>query len=45
MDLSSLREHVSNLSLYDVKAGVRKLQNGKFVSWSWRTLWWLTFLG
>lgn len=27
MDLNSLKDQVSNLSLYDVKAGVRKLQN------------------
>ena len=29
MDLSSLKEQVSNLTLYDLKAGVRKVQNGK----------------
>lgn len=29
MDLSSLKEQVSNLTLYDIKAGVRKVQNGK----------------
>ena len=29
MDLSSLRDQVSNLTLYDLKAGVRKVQNGK----------------
>jgi len=28
MDLNSLRDQVSNLSLYDLKAGVRKVQNG-----------------
>jgi hypothetical protein len=28
MDLSSLKEQVSNLTLYDLKAGVRKVQNG-----------------
>ena len=28
MDLNSLKEQVSNLSLYDIKAGVRKVQNG-----------------
>jgi hypothetical protein len=28
MDLSSLKEQVTNLTLYDVKAGVRKVQNG-----------------
>lgn len=29
MDLSSLKDQVSNLTLYDLKAGVRKVQNGK----------------
>lgn len=29
MDLGSLKEQVTNLSLYDLKAGVRKVQNGK----------------
>lgn len=29
MDFSSLREQVSNLTMYDLKAGVRKVQNGK----------------
>ena len=29
MDFSSIKEQVSNLSLYDLKAGVRKVQNGK----------------
>ena len=28
MDFSSLREQVSNLTMYDLKAGVRKVQNG-----------------
>ena len=28
MDLNSLKDQVSNLSLYDIKAGVRKVQNG-----------------
>ena len=28
MDLNSLRDQVSNLTLYDIKAGVRKVQNG-----------------
>ena|SRR2546423_3482448 len=28
MDLNSLKEQVSNLTLYDLKAGVRKVQNG-----------------
>lgn len=27
MDFSSLKEQVSNLTLYDIKAGVRKVQN------------------
>lgn len=30
MDFSSLKEQVSNLTLYDLKAGVRKVQNGMF---------------
>lgn len=29
MDLASLKEAASNLTLYDIKAGVRKVQNGK----------------
>ena len=28
MDLDSLKDKVSNLTLYDLKAGVRKVQNG-----------------
>lgn len=28
MDLNSLKDSISNLTLYDVKAGVRKVQNG-----------------
>jgi len=28
MDLASLKEAAANLSLYDLKAGVRKVQNG-----------------
>lgn len=28
MDLQSLKEAAANLSLYDLKAGVRKVQNG-----------------
>ena len=28
MDFASLKEQVSNLTLYDLKAGVRKVQNG-----------------
>lgn len=28
MDFNSLKEQVSNLTLYDIKAGVRKVQNG-----------------
>lgn len=31
MDFSSIKEQVSNLSLYDLKAGVRKVQNGKLI--------------
>lgn len=30
MDLNSLKDSVSNLTLYDLKAGVRKVQNGKW---------------
>jgi hypothetical protein len=29
MDFDSLKSQVSNLTLYDLKAGVRKVQNGK----------------
>ena len=29
MDINSLKDTVSNLSLYDIKAGVRKVQNGR----------------
>jgi hypothetical protein len=32
MDFSNLKEQVSNMTLYDLKAGVRKVQNGKFES-------------
>ena len=32
MDFSSLKDQVTNLSLYDIKAGVRKVQNGKSLS-------------
>lgn len=28
MDISNIRDQVSNLTLYDLKAGVRKVQNG-----------------
>ncbi len=28
MDLASLKEAAANLTLYDLKAGVRKVQNG-----------------
>lgn len=28
MDFDSLKSQVSNLTLYDIKAGVRKVQNG-----------------
>lgn len=30
MDFNSLKDQVSNLTLYDIKAGVRKVQNGAF---------------
>jgi hypothetical protein len=29
MDLASLKEAAANLTLYDLKAGVRKVQNGR----------------
>lgn len=32
MDLNSLKDQVSNLTLYDLKAGVRKVQNGELLS-------------
>lgn len=32
MDFNSLKDQVSNLTLYDLKAGVRKVQNGKLTS-------------
>lgn len=32
MDLNSLKNTVSNLTLYDIKAGVRKMQNGTLAS-------------
>lgn len=38
MDLNSLKEAAANLTLYDLKAGVRKVQNGRdseFASWQY----------
>ena len=32
MDINSIRDQVSNLTLYDLKAGVRKVQNGKLAA-------------
>lgn len=32
MDLSGIKDQVSNLTLYDLKAGVRKVQNGELFS-------------
>ena len=29
MDLNNIKKQVSNLTLYDLKAGVRKMQNGR----------------
>jgi hypothetical protein len=29
MDFNSLKEAAANLSIYDLKAGVRKVQNGR----------------
>jgi hypothetical protein len=34
MDLNTLKSTVSNLTLYDIKAGVRKVQNGRLSSLS-----------
>lgn len=31
MNFDSLKDQVSNLTLYDIKAGVRKVQNGTLV--------------
>jgi hypothetical protein len=36
LSLEGLKEQVSNLSLYDIKAGVRKVQNGTQFPWSWQ---------
>lgn len=30
MNFDSLKDQVSNLTVYDLKAGVRKMQNGTF---------------
>jgi hypothetical protein len=32
MDLNNIKKQVSNLTLYDIKAGVRKMQNGRRLS-------------
>jgi epsin len=32
MDLNNIKKQVSNLTLYDLKAGVRKMQNGLFAA-------------
>lgn len=32
MDFSKIQDQVSNLTLYDLKAGVRKVQNGMLVT-------------
>ena len=31
MDFNTLRDQVSNLTIYDLKAGVRKVQNGELL--------------
>lgn len=31
MDFNSLKDQVTNLTLYDLKAGVRKVQNGELL--------------
>lgn len=35
MNFDSLKDQVSNLTLYDLKAGVRKVQNGEPLYDSW----------
>jgi epsin len=35
MDFNSLKDKVSNLSLYDLKAGVRQVQNGMRQKTAW----------
>lgn len=35
MDFNQLRDQVSNLTLYDLKAGVRKVQNGMLMRPTW----------
>jgi epsin len=32
MDFDNIKKQVSNLTLYDIKAGVRKMQNGRLPS-------------
>ena len=44
MDFNTLRDQVSNLTIYDLKAGVRKVQNGQLLDQSmnlWRLSLWL----
>jgi epsin len=36
MDLNSLKDTVAGLTLYDLKAGVRKVQNGALVKFTLR---------
>jgi hypothetical protein len=36
MDFASLKDQVSNLTLYDIKAGVRKVQNGQEIHLPWQ---------
>jgi epsin len=38
MDWNNLRDQVSNLSLYDVKASIRKVQNGRMDNGSEQSL-------
>jgi epsin len=35
MDLTSIKDSLSNLSIHDIKAGVRKVQNGKSRMLDW----------
>lgn len=38
MDFNSLKDQVSNLSLYDIKAGVRKVQNGTWFDQEYKSV-------
>lgn len=42
--MDSLKEQVSNLTLYDIKAGVRKVQNGKPSRVAYLLILWYVFV-